>query len=374
MKNSKWVKIAPKEEILKLKGQESFIFTIPNLCNYFNIPDRRMGELLKYYQIDVIKLSKNKKLSKEEWVSICETVHGKHFDYSVSEYRKGNSLINIGCPVHGIIEVNANSHKNGGGCRKCNAKENSPFKSLDKEDFIKDALITHNSYYDYSKVEDFNDTHEQVTIICPIHGEFKQKIYSHRYGSGCEKCSYVERGLNKRVSLEDFIKRAIEKHGNIYNYSKTTFSKIDENITIICPHHGEFTQIAKNHLNGGCLSCGKIYSAYSFKKDDNYIEVSKTLPSGLYILKFKDFYKIGISNDIHSRITLIKSRACIDYRPEIILYKEISLFDAVKHENILHNKYKYLSYTPNFNFEGQTECFNLDLPIKEIITYLKSAQ
>lgn len=372
MKNSKWVKVVPEEEVLRLKNNKDFIFTIPNLCEYFSIPNRRMGELLKYYGIEVVKLTKNKKLTKEEWVGICESVHGKHFDYSISNYSKGNALINIGCPVHGVIEVNANSHKNGGGCRKCNSKENSPFKPLDKDDFIKDALMIHNSYYNYSKVEDFTHSHEKVTIICPVHGEFKQKVYSHRYGTGCEKCSYVERGLNRRVSLEDFIKRAIEKHGDIYDYSKTTFSKIDESVTIICPHHGEFTQIAKNHLNGGCISCGKIYSSYSFKKDDNYIEVSKTLPSGLYILKFKDFYKIGISNDIHNRITLIKSRACIDYRPDIITYKELSLFDAVKNENILHNKYKQFSYTPELTFEGQTECFNLNLPVNEVIEYLKS--
>lgn len=372
MKNSKWVKLIPKEEILKLKDKEDFIFTIPNLCSYFSAPDRRVGELLKYYEIDVVKLSKNKKLTKEEWVNVCESIHGKYFDYSISEYKRGNSLINIGCPVHGIIEVNANSHKNGSGCRRCNAKENSPFKSLSKENFIEDALITHNAYYNYSKVENFIDTHEKVTIICPIHGEFKQKVYAHRYGSGCEKCSYIKRGLNKRVSLEDFLKRAKEKHGDIYDYSKTTFSKIDESVTIICPHHGEFIQIAENHLNGGCSSCGKIYSAYSFKKDSNYIEVSKALPSGLYILKFKDFYKIGITNDIRNRITLIKSRASIDYRPEIITYKEMSLFDAVKYENVLHNKYKFLSYIPDLRFEGQTECFTLDLPVEEIITYLNS--
>ena len=372
MKNSKWVKLIPKEEILKLKDKEDFIFTIPNLCSYFNAPDRRVGELLKYYEIDVVKLSKNKKLTKEEWINLCESVHEKRFDYSISEYKKGNTLINIGCPVHGIIEVNANSHKNGGGCRKCNAKENSPFKSLGKESFIKDALITHNSYYDYSKVEDFLDTHEKVTIICPVHGEFKQKIYAHRYGSGCEKCSYIERGLNKRVSLEDFLKRAKEKHGDVYNYSKTIFSKIDESVTIICPHHGEFTQIAQNHLNGGCLSCGKIYSAYSFKKDDNYIEVSKTLPSGLYILKFEDFYKIGITNTLHQRVTLIKSRMYIDYRPEVITYKSISLYEAVKIENELHSKYKPFQHFPNISFEGQTECFTLDLPVEEIINYIES--
>jgi len=129
MKNSKWVKLIPKEEILKLKDKEDFIFTIPNLCEHFDVPDRRVGELLKYYEIDVVKLSKNKKFTKEEWVDICESTHGKYFDYSISDYKRGNSLISIGCPVHGIIEVNANSHKNGSGCRRCFKRRNRHYCS-----------------------------------------------------------------------------------------------------------------------------------------------------------------------------------------------------------------------------------------------------
>lgn len=289
----------------------------------------------------------------------------------MTKYNKLNSIVEIGCPIHGIIKVNANCHKNGAGCKRCNSKEKSIFKPLSKEDFIKDATVTHNSYYNYSKVEDFTDTHEKVTVICPIHGEFRQKVYSHRYGSGCEKCSYVERGLGGRVSSEDYFKRANIFHNYKYDYSKSVYTKMSDEITISCPHHGDFTQIAKNHLKGGCLSCGKIYSAYSFKKDDNYIEISKSLPSGVYILKFEDFYKIGISNTLHQRITLIKSRMGIDYRPEIIMYKDMSLYEAVKIENTLHSQYKIFQYFPDISFEGQTECFTIDLPVEEIIHNLK---
>ena len=372
MKNSKWVKLVPKEEILKLKKQENFTFSIINLAKHFDVPDKRMSELIRYYEIEITRLTKNKKISKDEWLEECKMRHGNHFDYSMTKYDKLNSIVEIGCPVHGIIEVNANCHKNGSGCKRCNSKETSNFKPLSKEDFIKDAMITHNYYYNYSKVEDFIDTHEKVTIVCPIHGEFKQKVYAHRYGSGCEKCSYIERGIQGRISSEDYFKRVNIFHNHKYNYSKSVYNKMDDEIIITCPHHGDFTQIAKNHLKGGCSSCGKIYSAYSFKKDDNYIEISKSLPSGVYILKIEDFYKIGITNNLHQRITLIKSRMGIDYRPEVIMYKDMSLYEAVKIENILHSKYKTFQHFPNISFEGETECFTTELPIEEIISYLKS--
>ena len=264
MKNSKWSKLVSKEAILKMKEKEDFTFSITNLARHFGIPDKRMSELIKYYEIEIKRLTTNKKITEEEWLEECRKQHNGYFDYSMTKYHKLNSLVEIGCPVHGVIKVNANRHKNGGGCRRCNSKKLSPFKSLSKDVFIKDALITHNSYYNYSKVEDFTDTHERVTIICPVHGEFKQKVYVHRYGSGCEKCSYIQRGLDGRVSEENYFKRANVFHNFRYDYSNSIYTKMDDEIIINCPHHGDFTQIAKNHLNGGCLSCGKIYSAYSF--------------------------------------------------------------------------------------------------------------
>ena len=37
-----------------------------------------------------------------------------------------------------------------------------------------------------------------------------------------------------------------------------------------------------------------------------------------------------------------------------------------------HRKYKEFHYKPEIYFKGITECFNLDLPIEEILSYLYS--
>lgn len=57
-----------------------------------------------------------------------------------------------------------------------------------KEQFIKDARLVHGDKYDYSKVEYINNK-TAVTIICPIHGEFKQRPDMHiAKKNGCRLC------------------------------------------------------------------------------------------------------------------------------------------------------------------------------------------
>lgn len=60
----------------------------------------------------------------------------------------------------------------------------------------------------------------------------------------------------KKITLEEFIRRANLKHNNKYEYSKVDFNRISDKICIICPTHGEFYQKANNHLFGqGCPKC-----------------------------------------------------------------------------------------------------------------------
>ena len=64
--------------------------------------------------------------------------------------------------------------------------------------------------------------------------------------------------MARKVDTEDFVKRAKIIHGNKYDYSKVMYTKMDKNVTIICPLHGEFSQVARNHLQGrGCPLCAR---------------------------------------------------------------------------------------------------------------------
>lgn len=60
----------------------------------------------------------------------------------------------------------------------------------------------------------------------------------------------------KKLTTEEFIKRAREVHGDKYDYSKTEYVDTHTKVCIISPIHGEFWQTPNTHLNGnGCKKC-----------------------------------------------------------------------------------------------------------------------
>lgn len=59
-----------------------------------------------------------------------------------------------------------------------------------------------------------------------------------------------------KLNTEEYVKRAIEFHGNKYDYSKVNYTGFHDSIVIICPKHGEFSQRASDHLRYGCKKCG----------------------------------------------------------------------------------------------------------------------
>jgi hypothetical protein len=69
---------------------------------------------------------------------------------------------------------------------------------------------------------------------------------------------------------KEFIDKAIEVHGDKYDYSKVEYIKNTEKIIITCKTHGDFEQTPKGHLKGcGCKLCANIVRAYKRKKDIN---------------------------------------------------------------------------------------------------------
>ena len=62
--------------------------------------------------------------------------------------------------------------------------------------------------------------------------------------------------MPKKLTTEEFIKKAKEIHGNKYDYSLVDYKGAHEKIKIICPTHGVFEQQPNSHLNGrGCSYC-----------------------------------------------------------------------------------------------------------------------
>ena len=63
--------------------------------------------------------------------------------------------------------------------------------------------------------------------------------------------------MGKKLTTVEFIQRSAEVHSGKYDYSTTMYTTTYAKVRIMCPIHGEFVQVAKDHLTGyGCPKCG----------------------------------------------------------------------------------------------------------------------
>lgn len=187
------------------------------------------------------------KTTTAEWAKRAVEVHGERYDYSSAVYLGSAKPISITCLVHGIFTQRASKHIDGQGCKFCNID----FQRKGIEKFIEDAEKKHGKFYDYSKVK-FNNIHDLVSIICPLHGEFKQKAIKHQSGQGCKNCN-----IGIVWNLDAFIKQAIEVHGEKYNYDNSKYLNTITKLEIFCNNcKKSFTQSPGSHLYGsGCPYC-----------------------------------------------------------------------------------------------------------------------
>lgn len=117
--------------------------------------------------------------------------------------------------------------------------------------FIERAKAVHGDRYDYTNVLYLNQI-TPVTLICRIHGAFKQKPRDHIHaGAGCPQCSG-----NTKLTLDTFLREAKAKHGDTYDYSEVVIVNNTTPVSITCPTHGVFKQTPKQHKKGrGCPQC-----------------------------------------------------------------------------------------------------------------------
>ena len=91
--------------------------------------------------------------------------------------------------------------------------------------------------------------------LCPACGhEWRAVIMSRtrKKGAGCKICFQRSRCLSKA----EFVRKARQKHGDKYDYSKARYRTSKSVVLIRCPIHGDFSQMAVNHLSGhGCRKC-----------------------------------------------------------------------------------------------------------------------
>lgn len=210
----------------------------------------------------------NRSMGLDAFILKAREVHGDTYDYGKVTYVNNHTKVIVTCKKHGDFKLSPQSHLDKKqGCSKCVGRIHYDTKS-----FIAAAKEIHEDTYDYSEVK-YISSGKKIKIKCRIHGAFMQAAGSHLYaGCGCPKC-----GGREQLSTELYIKKAKEKHGDTYNYSKIKYEKAKSKIFVLCKIHGGFYQEAHAHLSGqGCPDCASYvfppvnqapYIVYAAKMD-----------------------------------------------------------------------------------------------------------
>lgn len=136
------------------------------------------------------------KLTTEEFIIRAKQIHGDKFNYSKTVYISANKSLEIICKEHGSFWQTYGNHVDKKqGCPKCYG--NFPRTT---EEFIRESTEIHSGKYGYCKSE-YKNLKSKVTIICSVHGEFKQSAVTHLKGSGCKACVKYGYKVDKPATL-----------------------------------------------------------------------------------------------------------------------------------------------------------------------------
>lgn len=279
------------------------------------------------------------KLNTKSFIEKAKKIHGEKYDYSEVDYVNNHTLIGIICREHGLFFQLPMSHLRGNGCKEC--------RKDTKESFIKKAIKKHGEKYDYSMVI-YQGSKVKVLIRCKKHNKIFSQIpnahLSSKYG-GCPLCAKEINIAAQRMTQEEFIRRAIEIHGDKYDYSKVFYINKESLIEIGCRKHGIFKQRAGAHLRGqGCPFCRTFYK--KSKKEQQVLEYIKTfykkeiinnsfdiiypleldifLPEINVAIEFNGTYWHKLKEELHPGSHKLKAKLCKEKNIKLINISEKS--------------------------------------------------
>lgn len=213
----------------------------------------------------------------ESFISKARQTHGDTYDYSQVVYKGAKRKVRIVCNKHGPFDQEAWVHTSGQGCPSCGDIAIGDKCRLTQAEFIDRALSVHGDKYDLSNVS-YRSLKEKIEVICRIHGAFYPTA-SNFIGnkSGCPKCSRILVGQKSRRTLASYIEEGMKVHENKFSYGGIEYINNAAYLTVICPVHGEFKQLAQSHITGvGCVKCSRpVFDKNTFMSAANLVHGNK---------------------------------------------------------------------------------------------------
>lgn len=133
-----------------------------------------------------------KKITTKEFIEKATCILGNNYIFTKTKYFNAHTKVIITCKEHGdFMVLPLNVIQKSCECPECAKKKLSRIKSLTTQEFIKKAIRVHGKKYNYDLVK-YISSHDNVEIVCPIHGIFEQSPNNHLRGCGCPKCSKMK--------------------------------------------------------------------------------------------------------------------------------------------------------------------------------------
>lgn len=243
---------------------------------------------------------------------------------------------------------------------------------MDTKKFIEEAKKIHGEKYNYKNTIIKHMYNDKVDIFCNgCNNTFSIVPYYHLKSKpprGCYFCGISKRNQvaseisqkSKLNSLEEFIEKAKEIHGDKYEYDNVKFNKINDKVKIYCKKcKNTFEQMAKNHIRkvrpSGCHICGynqKNISSVILPAINTiyFIEEANKVHDNKYyyfpdidITSWHNKIKVNCYNHGNFNITpydlIYKKSGCKECAN---IKRQISFEEFIKRCNEIHkNKYEY---------------------------------
>lgn len=301
-------------------------------------------------------------------------VYGDKYLYDQVTYTNNKTSVSVYCKKHKeYFKKRPSELIRGSGCQKCSYDNTSNKLVSTTEDFVKKAIEVHGDKYNYDEVVYLNAI-SNIKIYCKYHNNyFYQRPSNHLSGAGCKECGHKDSSSKQSFTTEEFIKKAKQLHGDTYDYSITNYDSFSNKVEIICKQHGSYKQWPATHLGGGiCPNCSRETrypsAGWGYKAWEQRGNNSKWFDSfKLYIIKCYDkdsgetFIKIGKTfNTIQKRY---KNKYTMPYKYEVLKIVEGSADYISRLEHRVHKVFKNMKYSPVKTFDGEKECYTIDINI-----------
>lgn len=256
----------------------------------------------------------------EGFIERARNVHGNKYDYSKVVFNTCEDKVCIICPEHGEFWQTPIAHINQkGGCPKCGRENVERSRRDTTEIFIEKSKSLYGEQFDYSETVYVN-SRTPLKLICKQHGEIIILPHTHLHQYGCPLCNQEKNKKKKeekrksqiinikknieeknKIFSEEFFKNVKKIHNEKYSYPEQIISSLKSKITVICPIHGVFEQIAGNHKRGcGCPSCARENLKERFRmSQEEFIKRASEIHNGKY-----DYTKVRYVNN-HTPITIV---------------------------------------------------------------------